>query len=171
MKLLTEQQIKEIWNMQKSLDGYIRKNNDIPIDKNLNSEKFLALKTELFEFVNEIESFKYWKKNKGKSHILEEACDMLHFIFSIAIDNDIKIVQLEKLVKDVDEKEYDLNELLIIIDDLISDCFFTDDWGDINAIITFLSVVLHLCNFTTDDLYNAYIEKNKVNVERQQNNY
>lgn len=171
MKLLTEQQIKEIWEMQKGLDEYIRENNGIPSDQDLTKEKYLALKTEFFEFVNEIESFKFWKKNKGKDSILEEACDMLHFIFSIAIDNDIQIVQIEKLVKDVDEKEYDLNELLIIIDDLISDCFFTDDWGDINAIITFLSVVLNLCNFTTDDLYNAYIEKNKVNVERQNNNY
>ena len=73
MKLLTEQQIKEIWEMQKGLDEYIRENNGIPSDQDLTKEKYLALKTEFFEFVNEIESFKFWKKNKGKDSILEEA--------------------------------------------------------------------------------------------------
>ena len=69
--LLTKEQIAEIRELQKALDIRVRENNNIPLDKDLTLEKFLALKTELFEFVNELESFKYWKKNKGKSHILK----------------------------------------------------------------------------------------------------
>lgn len=171
MKLLTEKQINEIWEMQKSLDEYIRKNNDIHEEQDLIKEKFLALKTELFEFVNEIESFKYWKKNKGKEHILEEACDTLHFIFSIAIDTDTKIEQNEKIVELMDIDNYELNELLIMMDDIISEAFFTGCWESLLGILVILSITLAKCGFTTDDLYNSYVEKNKVNVQRQQENY
>lgn len=171
MKLLTEQQIKEIWEMQKSLDEYIRKNNDIPMEQDLIKEKYLAIKTELFEFVNEIESFKYWKKNKGKDHILEEACDMLHFLFSIAIDTEVKIEQNKKIIEFMNVDNYELNELLIMTDDILTEAFFTGGWESLNGILVFLSIILEKCNYTTDDLYEEYVRKNKVNVERQQNNY
>lgn len=171
MRLLTVGQIDEIWEMQKSLDMYIRENNDIPMDKDLIVEKYLALKTELFEFVNEIESFKYWKKNKGKDHILEEACDMLHFIFSIAIDTEVNIELDETITENIDIEKYELNELLIMVDDLANEAFFTGDWTNMNGIILFLSIILAKCGFTTDDLYDEYMKKNEVNRKRQETNY
>ena len=85
--VFTQEELNEMRRLQRKLDTRVKKENDIPADANLNIEKFLALKTELFELANEIESFKYWKKNKNKTNQLEEACDVLHFILSIAIDN------------------------------------------------------------------------------------
>lgn len=170
--LLTKEQIETIRFLQKNLDIRVRENNDIDMDADLTLEKFLALKTELFEFVNELESFKYWKKNKGKSHILEEACDTLHFIFSIAIDKDIEIKQDETLLKDA--KSFDIintNELIGVMDAIISDCMIDNDWDDLNAILMLLTLVLERYNFSVNDLYEAYIAKNKVNHERQDNNY
>ena len=46
--LLTKEQIEEIRELQKNLDIRVRENNNIPLDKDLTLEKFLALKTELF---------------------------------------------------------------------------------------------------------------------------
>ena len=52
--LLTKDQIKDIRHMQKNLDIRVREANDIDMDKDLSLEKYIALKTELFEFANEV---------------------------------------------------------------------------------------------------------------------
>ena len=169
--LLTKEQIKEIRELQSELDVRIRKNNDIDPNTDLNLEKYIALKTELFEFVNEVESFKYWKKNKGKDHILEEACDTLHFIMSLAIDNNVELELKEDTLEDFDATKYDMNELIGITDAMISDCYIEQDWKDLELVLMFLCVMLNKCGFDANDLYNSYINKNKVNHERQDNNY
>lgn len=169
--LLTKEQIKEIRELQNELDTKIRKNNDIDQNTDLNLEKYIALKTELFEFVNEVESFKYWKKNKGKKHILEEACDTLHFIMSLAIDNNVEIELKEDVLKDFDVNKYDMNDLIGLTDAMMSDCYIEQDWKDLEIVLMFLCVMLNKCGFDANDLYNSYISKNKVNHERQDNNY
>ena len=91
MRLFFKQdELNNMLHLQKNLDIKVRDNNDIDQDKDLILEKFLAIKTEIFELANEIESFKYWKKNKGKSNQLEEACDVLSFALSIANEKDKK---------------------------------------------------------------------------------
>ena len=48
--------------------------------------KLVLLDTEASEFMNELEDHKYYKKNKkqNKSNQLEEFCDCIHAIYSIA---------------------------------------------------------------------------------------
>lgn len=172
MKRFTEKQIKEMMKLQKALDIKVRKNNEIELNKDLTLEKFLALKTELYEFINELESFKYWKKNKGKDHILEEACDTLHFILSLAIDKEVDMNIEEKEIKELGEVDkIETNELLAMSDFLISDCMIDNDWIALKLVLTIILIVLRRVGFDKEDLYNAYIEKNKVNHERQDNNY
>ena len=167
--LLSEEQIIEIMGMQEELDKSIMKKHNIE-GQDLSLEKHLALKTELFEFANEIESFKYWKKNKGKNSILEEACDVLHFVLSIAIDNDEKLEFLE-LPFGYDKEEYDMNELIGLLDAISLDCFINKDYSDLSGFVMLLCIALDKCEFNADDLYKAYIRKNKVNHDRQCNNY
>ena len=172
MKIFTKKQIKEMMKLQKALDIRVRENNEIELDKDLTLEKFLALKTELYEFINELESFKYWKKNKGKDHILEEACDTLHFILSLAIDKEVDMNIEEKEIKELGEVDkIETNELLAMSDFLISDCMIDNDWIALKLVLTIILIVLRRVGFDKEDLYNAYIEKNKVNHERQDNNY
>ena len=172
MKSFTKKQIKEMMKLQKALDIRVRENNEIELDKDLTLEKFLALKTELYEFINELESFKYWKKNKGKDHILEEACDTLHFILSLAIDKEVDINIEEKEIKELGEVDkIETNELLAMSDFLISDCMIDNDWIALKPVLTIMLIVLKRVGFDKEDLYNAYIEKNKVNHQRQDNNY
>lgn len=172
MKRFTKKQIEEMMKLQKALDIRVRENNEIELDKDLTLEKFLALKTELYEFINELESFKYWKKNKGKDHILEEACDTLHFILSLAIDKEVDMNIEEKEIKELGEVDkIETNELLAMSDFLISDCMIDNDWIALKLVLTIMLIVLKRVGFDKEDLYNAYIEKNKVNHERQDNNY
>ena len=172
MKRFTKKQIKEMMKLQKALDIRVRENNKIELDKDLTLEKFLALKTELYEFINELESFKYWKKNKGKDHILEEACDTLHFILSLAIDKEVDMNIEEKEIKELGEVDkIETNELLAMSDFLISDCMIDNDWIALKLVLTIILIVLRRVGFDKEDLYNAYIEKNKVNHQRQDNNY
>lgn len=169
--LLTKEQIEKITELQTELDIRVRENNDIPMEQDLNLEKYIALKTELFEFINEIESFKYWKKNKGKSHILEEACDTMHFIFSLAIENGAKIELGEEVLGDIKPETFDLNDLIGIIDANITDIFIEHAWEDIFIVLTLLLIMINKCGFTANDLYEEYIRKNQINHERQANNY
>ena len=164
---LSLEQINEIREMQKALDERIL--NDLGIEpKDIALEKHLALKTELFELINEIESFKWWKKNKGKEHILEEGCDVLHFLLSLANDNEIEFIDVDT---NTDMIDMEMNELLGIMDSLTLDMFIEKDYTGLNFLLKLLSIVLHKKGYNANDLYNAYISKNKVNHERQDNNY
>ena len=54
-------------------------------DKSFLNDRILALFTEVGEFANETESFKYWKENKkdNREKQLEEYLDILFFYLSI----------------------------------------------------------------------------------------
>lgn len=164
---LSLEQINEIREMQRVLDERILSGLGIE-PKDIALEKHLALKTELFELINEIESFKWWKKNKGKEHILEEGCDVLHFLLSLANDNEIEFIDIDT---NTDMIDMEMNELLGIMDSLTLDIFIEKDYTGLNFLLKLLSIVLYKKGYNANDLYNAYISKNKVNHERQDNNY
>lgn len=168
--VFTLEELNEIRHLQNNLDIRIKNENDIPMDENLSIEKFLALKTELFELANEIESFKFWKKNKNKTNQLEEACDMLHFVISIAIDNDIELAQ-ETQPEEYNPDNYDMNDLIGMMDCMISDMFIEKNWEDINALLLILGIVVNKCGYDIEDLYKCYKDKNKTNHKRQDEKY
>ena len=151
---LNKEQIKDIRHLQKNLDIRVRELNNISMEEDLTLEKYIALKTEVFEFVNEI-----------------EACDTLHFIFSIAIDKDVELDMDEVLGENYNPDNYEFNDLIGVMDAMISDCYIENDWEDLNGVLMILCILLDKCNFNADDLYKAYIDKNKVNHDRQSSNY
>lgn len=166
----TLEELNTMRHLQQNLDIKVRDNNNISHDESLILEKFLAIKTELFEFANEVESFKYWKKNKGKSNQLEEACDVLHFILSIAIETDVELVECGQ-PDNYDPDKYDTNELFGIMDCMISDMYMEKDWTELNSFLLILGVTVNKCGYDIEELYKSYISKNKTNHNRQDNNY
>ena len=168
--VFTQEELNEIRHLQNNLDIRVKNENNIPMDANLSIEKFLALKTELFELANEIESFKYWKKNKNKTNQLEEACDVLHFVMSIAIDNDVELVE-EKQPENYNPDDYDMNDLIGMLDCMISDMFIEKDWEDLNPLLMVLGIVVNKCGYDVEDLYKCYKGKHKENHKRQDNKY
>ena len=178
----TNKQIEELLKEQKALDDEIRENNNIPKEESLISRKYIALKTELYELTNQIESFKYWKKNKGKDNILEEGVDVLHFILSLALETGVGLehegeervkeffdttkTELEKFGKDAI-----INESIIIMDTLLSEIPGKKEYVVLYPTLMLLLQVLQICEYTVDDIYDCYMKKNEINHERQENNY
>lgn len=162
----TLEELKTIRHLQKNLDIKIRDNNNISHDEPLILEKFLAIKTKLFKLADEIESFKYWKKVKGKQNILEKASDLLHFVFSIAIETDIELIEGNQN-ENYNPDKYDMNELFGIMDCIISDMYMEKDWVELNSFLLLLGVVVNKCGYDIQDLYKDYIKKNKANYKKQ----
>ena len=181
-KGFTDQQLEELIKEQKALDDEIRKNNGISETESLVSKKYIALKTELYELVNQIESFKYWKKHKGKDNILEEGVDMLHFILSLAIETGIDLKHedqvsvkefFEKTESELEEhgKDFIINESTIIMDTLLTEIPTEKQNIVLYPVLIILLQVLQICGYTIEDIYNCYMKKNEINHERQENNY
>ena len=160
--VFTLEQLNTMRHLQNNLDIRVKNENDIPMDANLSIEKSLP--------ANEIESFKYWKKSKNKTNQLEEACDVLHFILSIAIDNDVELAE-ETQPEDYNPDKYDMNDLLGMMDCMISDMFIEKNWEDLNALLLVLGIVVNKCGYDIDDLFKMYKDKNKENHKRQDNKY
>src|SRR5699024_7925188 len=100
----------------------------------------------------------------------EEACDVLHFILSIAIDNDVELAE-ETQPEDYNPDKYDMNDLLGMMDCMISDMFIEKNWEDLNALLLVLGIVVNKCGYDIDDLFKMYKDKNKENHKRQDNKY
>ena len=85
--------MKELQMKQNRLDKFVCENNNIENPGDLVLNKITALDVEFGELANEIQFFKHWKKNKliDKAKVIEEACDCLHFILSLANDNDVNL--------------------------------------------------------------------------------
>ena len=181
-RTFTDEQIKELLKEQKVLDDEIRAKNDIPMEKDLTMQKYIALKTELFELTNQIESFNFWKKHKGKDKILEEGVDVLHFILSMALDAELDVTyenneQVVKVFQDTldDLKNYDeeyiINESIVVIDTLLTSIVETNQKECLLPVLILLTIILQICGYSIDDMYNAYIHKNEINHKRQEENY
>ncbi|MFD2639898.1 dUTP diphosphatase [Piscibacillus salipiscarius] len=156
-----------LYKLQKELDDDILMRNSLTREE-VFDDKLLALIVEVGELANETRCFKYWSQ-KGPSEqsvILEEFVDGIHFLLSIGIDYGYNYNgQLRE------NSESSLTELFHML------------YGKINRfkqnptnmhyqklMSTYLDVGLKL-NFTEDDILHAYLDKNKVNHERQQSGY
>ena len=107
---------------------------------------------------------------KSQNYKLEEACDVLHFVMSIAIDNDVELVE-EKQPENYNPDDYDMNDLIGMLDCMISDMFIEKDWEDLNPLLMVLGIVVNKCGYDVEDLYKCYKSKNKENHKRQDNKY
>jgi dimeric dUTPase (all-alpha-NTP-PPase superfamily) len=94
--------LQEFLNLQDKLDIEIMLNctaRGVKItDNEILNSKLVALFTEAGEFANEVQSFKYWKKNKNidDDKVLEELADIYFFLFSITNQLDYCAADIEK---------------------------------------------------------------------------
>ena len=107
---------------------------------------------------------------KSQNYKLEEACDVLHFVMSIAIDNNVELVE-EKQPENYNPDDYDMNDLIGMLDCMISDMFIEKDWEDLNPLLMVLGIVVNKCGYDVEDLYKCYKSKNKENHKRPDNKY
>ncbi|MDF9866616.1 dimeric dUTPase (all-alpha-NTP-PPase superfamily) [Bacilli bacterium PM5-3] len=151
---------------QDELDKKICKKHNIS-SKDTVTERVLAFLVELGELANETRCFKYWsiKKASGKEIILEEYVDGIHFLVSLS--NELNM----NLIFDVEKSDVSLTEQFV---DIFSDAKnlknnFNND--NLSALfIKFLTLGLGL-SFDQDAIISGYLEKNKTNHQRQEENY
>ncbi|MGP4071331.1 dUTP diphosphatase [Piscibacillus sp. B03] len=156
-----------LYELQRKLDNDILERNDLTREEVMD-DKILALIVEVSELANETRCFKYWSQ-KGPSEtsvILEEFVDGIHFLLSIGIDygylfNGSQISTQDYSLTDLFHKLYGkINRFKLNPTNMHYQKMFS----------TYLEIGLKL-NFTEEDIHQAYLDKNKVNHERQQSGY
>ncbi|WAO22056.1 dUTP diphosphatase [Paenilisteria newyorkensis] len=171
--------IEKMLEMQTQVDAKIMEKVDIS-SSDLEGNLYLALLVEMGEFANEIQDFKHWKHSKAvdMSKVKDELADCLAFTFALLNHNNITIEQ--------DEFEKNLEELNNIVelrdnmkDDRIGSTFSLfesiyelgndmDLRGLLYEFIVFGNLALGL---SLEEIEKAYMDKAKVNIERQEEGY
>lgn len=134
-----------------------------------------ALLVELAELANEVRFFKYWSTNqKPTNKVLEEYVDGLHFGLQFGLELTGGIITLDTHVEMINgyNTYYGEEETM---EETFKSCFiyaaglYEDDYY-----YPFMYHYLRLgslLGFTWEQIEQAYMDKNKVNHERQNNGY
>ncbi len=171
-----ELDLKTIFNEQKKLDIEIHKNHKVSY-KQVYDRLKLALVVELSEFANEIRCFKFWsyKRNLDHNKALEEYVDGIHFITSLCIASNVKPEDI-KLPNSCNKAKYITNEQNEIkISNLFLDLFNGIKKLDNNKhLINWYKKYLNLgyvLNISNNEILKSYLNKLKVNHNRQKEKY
>ncbi|MDP4143211.1 MAG: dUTP diphosphatase [Bacillota bacterium] len=154
-------ELKKLLSKQKELDNLIFKNAEI---SEYPKEKIkLALLVELGELANEVQSFKYWKKEQYivRSKIEEEWADCFHF--ALSLENELHQAN-EAVINHIDlilDKE-DIDKAFLVAFSNVSD----------EQCVLATIVALGRClDISLEEMEAAYNKKYKKNIERQQQGY
>lgn len=187
--------LEQLYEMQKQLDARIIKDKGLE-GQDLLPNTVLALQVEIAELANEWRGFKHWSNDREprtkKIHsdrdgyvetnpLLEEYVDCLHFFLSIARQLDLPA---EDLYIPDDDAEGETNilfaELLHNVGLIMGHEFLAFPPDNIKeqqrhffrgALACFYSLGEQRLGFNWDQIVDAYLAKNKVNHERQENGY
>lgn len=157
-----------LYEMQKTLDARIIREKGLE-GQNLLPNTVLALQVEIGELANEWRCFKHWSSDRTprRERMLEEYVDCLHFFLSLARQLDVPVEKLEHTDSSVIERG-----TIAVFSGLMSSVgmirvyepAFYHSWNDFIALGGCLG-------FTWDEIVAAYMDKNRVNHERQKNGY
>lgn len=165
-----KEQLKEMFQMQRTLNKSIL---DEFGEESMTEEKLeLAIIDELGELTHELKGdWCWWKKSQApvnRQRVLEELVDVYHFVMTSEMarryssTDEIIDSILNKYgfsINHFDELEKERLDYLI---------------GDISYSYDKLTVLLQLTKclqFSFDEIYQEYLNKNKINYERLKNEY
>lgn len=172
---MLEINLSVFFKRQRKLDYFIHKKHKVNY-QNTFFERLLALIVEISEFSNETRCFKYWSLNKkiSKERTLEEYIDGLHFLFSIGlminytkkkiILPSFRRLKTKPLLPEI------VKNILAIYTQVIKLQTKCDIFHYEKVLKKYLSLI-YLFNFSMKEIIEVYIKKNKINYERQMNNY
>ena len=156
---------KKLYKIQSGLDAYIGSSKNIKME-DYKKERIIALQVEFNELLNELPFlFKYWTNKKmNREKALEEYVDGFHFILSKG--NDYGIEDYE-YTKPTNPNMQDKRNLAIEINNMISR-LHKDSYKELFDHYLLFGEKL---GFTQEEIENAYMDKNKINYERQEQGY
>ncbi len=161
-----EYNFKHLVEKQKKLDESIK--NKIKIDDEYYWKyRVIALNIELNEFSNEIRFFKYWSKKEmsKKEIVIDELIDCLHFSFSLGITINFKKWNIEiNKKRNIEEIYFDISKNILDLNKQKKSDIFE------KILFNLVEFIFYL-DYDMNDINLAYDKKNKINYERQKNNY
>lgn len=158
---------ESLFTMQKQLDSYIETNHNLT-NKDLFHDKYLALLVELGELANETRCFKFWsnKERSSKEIILEEYVDGIHFILSLGIEKGLRYES--STIQKTSKTETELFSIVFENSVLFKNNPIQTTYNQLFT--SYLKLGLAL-GFEENDIRDAYLKKNEVNYERQNQGY
>jgi dimeric dUTPase (all-alpha-NTP-PPase superfamily) len=158
----------KLYTMQKELDLHIENTHQLQEDK-LVDKKILALLVEIGELANETRCFKFWslKPPAPKEKILEEFVDGIHFILSLGLECGFE----NREIGSENQNNVAVTEQFLKVFELISAFKETRSLESYQNLFSAYLSLGELLGFSHHDIEQAYIQKNEVNYERQENGY
>ncbi|MFD1362215.1 dUTP diphosphatase [Lentibacillus salinarum] len=156
-----------LYTMQAQLDTYIVSHHDLS-GKDLFREKYLALLVELGELANETRCFKFWsrKPRNKQSVILEEYVDGIHFILSLGLDKGYRYDSNDLKPADTDETGQFNRVYEVCV------TFYRDpSEAHYKQLFARYLQLGKLLGFDEIAVKDAYLKKNEINYERQDQGY
>jgi dimeric dUTPase (all-alpha-NTP-PPase superfamily) len=161
--------LEKLFRMQKALDTHIEEKHQLQ-EEDLFDRKILALLVEIGELANETRSFKFWsvKPSSAKEVILEEFVDGIHFILSLGIECGFDTRQIDLTLS---EPTLSVTEQFLIVYEVISIFQRSKGLDDFIRLFEAYLQLASILGFKKEEIDQAYLRKNEVNYQRQQNNY
>lgn len=160
--------MRKLFHMQQELDSYIQAQHDLS-GRNLFEDKVLALLVELSELANETRCFKFWslKGSSERSVVLEEYVDSIHFLLSLGI---------AKELTDFNEWKFDtssdsLTTIFLKTNESVMEFAQRPEMDSYEGLWNQYGTLAVKLGFSLQEIYDAYIEKNEKNYERQKSGY
>ncbi|MGZ9755417.1 dUTP diphosphatase [Mycoplasma sp. 394] len=167
-----------LFQLQKKLDQKIEQKQQLNhpelTKSDVLTQKTLALMIEAGEFVNEVQSFKYWKINKNVNlrNVTEEFADLLHFLINLAYAYDVNpFIKPRQISDDINQQ---FQQLFIGIGKIMQ----MANNADIQSLKTQITKVFEIAlgsfvmlGFTYGQMIQAYFYKNQKNFKRLYSNY
>lgn len=168
-KQLTE--LAELLEMQEELDKAILEERGITRYPEVNIR--IALSVELREMLNELPTlFKFWKKTAedNREKALVEYVDALHFAMSMTNNDAKNIVKSEETIGEIQyrftyNRNFAIGNKVIAIEKYMT-LVEVSPWR-----VGYLFNIGRLLDFTWDEIYKAYKDKNAVNYQRLKEGY
>lgn len=161
--------LEKLFAMQRGLDQHIEDQHNLQ-KEDLFDRKVLALLVELGELANETRCFKFWslKPASEKEVILEEFVDGIHFILSLGIEAGFTS---GILLSDEVPQTKSLTEQFLTTYAKIEQFRTSRTQQAYQEMFQACLNIAQLLGFTSVEIEQAYIKKNEVNYERQQQGY
>ncbi|KMY51184.1 dUTP diphosphatase [Peribacillus loiseleuriae] len=163
--------IAKLFDMQKSLDQHIQEKHQLH-EEDLIEKKILALFVELGELANETRCFKFWslKGPSTRQTILAEYVDGIHFILSLGIGCKLQVTSVDEKVGQ-SSKVHDVTTQFLRIYASIQSFSMEQSQKNYENMFADYLLLGNMLGFSGEDVEQAYVEKNQINYERQQQGY
>lgn len=172
----------KLFELQRELDDRIEQQHPVQPGEDRLAKKILALQVELGELANEWRGFKFWSDDQeprtsvfapgvadeyNSNPLLEEYVDCLHFILSIGLEIGYESAWVSYPSEGAKNHNFTVESFSNCIN--LAGLMRVDDYY--NQLFQYFLDLGYLLDFTWEQIEQAYLEKNKVNHQRQENGY